>query len=213
MAKIDRPARRELHSRAWPGAPGAARPKFAPRRRPRSAYVSARGARVILELLRRRGGRKQSFFTARASLPAFACVVSGQSSAPRRSGGGQCACGGFWTVRPRPRPARAIFFAVASKLLTRTRSDRVAITSLAPTGFILDRLQLQADLLSGAKQRVGRLPGHVRAPDFVRRWPVTRPRNAESCARAIALDDCALDPRRLQFEHDCCVRARTNIEM
>ena len=58
--------------------------------------------------------------------------------------------------------------------------------SLAPTGFILDRLQLQADLLSGAKQRVGRLPGHVRAPDFVRRWPVTRPRNAESCARARA---------------------------
>ena len=60
------------------------------------------------------------------------------------------------------------------------------LDSLAPTGFILDRLQLQADLLSGAKQRVGRLPGHVRAPDFVRRWPVTRPRNAESCARARA---------------------------
>ena len=153
MAKIDRPARRELHSRAWPGAPGAARPKFAPRRRPRSAYVSARGARVILELLRRRGGRKQSFFTARASLPAFARVVSGQSSAPRRSGGGQCACGGFRTVRPRPRPARAIFFAVASKLLTRTRSDRVAITDASSRRGATTRPSYSTPSPSGARPR------------------------------------------------------------
>ena len=38
-----------------------------------------------------------------------------------------------------------------------------------------------------------------------------RPLELKDCARAIALDDCALAPRRLQFEHDCCVRARTNI--
>ena len=152
MAKIDRPARRELHSRAWPGAPGAARPKFAPRRRPRSAYVSARGARVILELLRRRGGRKQSFFTLErrcrpspVSYRAKARLLVGREGVSVRAEG-------FGRSVRAPAPPEP-FFSVASKLLTRTRSDRVAITDASSRRGATTRPSYSTPSPSGARPR------------------------------------------------------------